>query len=298
MGYVAIVAILCALVFLIRLQMMKKQVKDIVTQLESYHSEKSEMKVAVSLTNRLLETLSSEINHVIDREREAQASKGKVERELKEAISGMSHDLRTPLTAIIGYMQLVEQTDLSEEERNKYLSIAKQRALRLQQLIQNFFSLSVVEADDYPLQMEQIEFTALVKDVLLSYYDQFQEMDAELKIDMPDEQVRVMADRVACNRVIENILLNTIQHAEGAVHISLSVEGNMVYFTVHNEMSHADIKPDQVLDKFYTADQTRRYSGGLGLAIVKSLMKRMDGTVDVQIADGMFKVMCTWGFVE
>lgn len=295
MSYIGVIAIICALVFLIRIQMLRRQMKNIVIQLEDYRLGKKEMKVAISLTDRLLETLTGEINRLIDREIEAQASKLRVERELKEAISGMSHDLRTPLTAIIGYMQLVEQPNISEEERKEYLSIAMQRALRLQQLIENFFSLSIVEADDYPLKMEQIQLTQVIKDMLLSYYDQFQEKKEQPIINI-QESIFIYADLIACKRVIENVILNVIQHAEGAISISLLADefNEETIFTVQNKVDNEYIHTDRLFNRFYTADQTRRYSGGLGLVIVKNLMEKLNGTVDIQVTDGIFEIVCKW----
>jgi len=266
-----------------------------VDQLEWYRLGDSEMKIALSLTDQLLELLSSEINGIIDMEKEANAGRIRVERELKSAISGMSHDLRTPLTAIIGYMQLVEQPDLPEEERREYLSIAVQRALRLQQLIQNFFSLSVVEADDYPLKLERIPLSQEIKDMLLSYYDQFQEKGEQPDIDI-QENITINSDQIACKRVIENVILNAIQHAEGAVTISLCMNERTgkAIFSVQNEVDNEHINPDRLFNKFYTGDETRQYSGGLGLVIVKSLMEKIDGTVDVQVNGKMFEVICKW----
>lgn len=299
MGYLALIAILCALVFLIRLVMMRRQLQEMITQLKQYDAGESDMKLALSLTDTLLENLTGEINGVIDREIEAKASQIRVEKELKEAISGMSHDLRTPLTAIIGYMQLLEKDNLTDTEREEYLAIAMQRATRLQQLIQNFFSLSVVEADDYPLQIKKIELSAIIKDLLLAYYDQFQEMDEQPEIHIQPEKVFVPADPIACKRVIENVLLNAIQHAQGGIVISLNVdeEKQEAVFSIQNSLAHQNIHADQLFNKFYTGDQTRKYSGGLGLSIVKSLMDKMNGTVDVQVSEATFEVSCRWKLV-
>lgn len=292
----------CAIFLLLRLLFYKKQVQSIVNQLEHYQTKETDMKIAVSVTNKLLERLAYNINGVIDKKRETTASKIRMERSLKEAIAGMSHDLRTPLTAIIGYLQLVENEDLSEEQRKEYLHIAHKRAIRLQKLINNFFALSVAEADDYPLNLETVKLNSIVQETLLSYYDEFQAANIEPHIELVDKDIFVMADEVACKRVIENILLNAIQHStlghqteESPLTIQLGVEQQQAQLTVQNNVKdQIDIADNKLFERFYTGDHTRAGHGGLGLTIVQSLMTKMQGQVIAEVKDRKFIITCLW----
>lgn len=225
-----------------------------------------------------------------------------METALKEAISGMSHDLRTPLTAIIGYLQLVDNDDLSENERAEYLRIAQKRAIHLQKLINNFFALSVVETDDYPLRLETLKLNSIIQEAILSYYDEFQAANIEPHIELSSEDIYINADQVACKRVIENILLNAIRHyttnnerEEPLITVQLRTDHELAIVEVKNRMKDTTtIQKEKLFERFYTGDRTRAGHGGLGLTIVQSLMAKMNGHVMINIEDGQFVITCTW----
>lgn len=125
-------------------------------QLKENTEKDLDTKISISLLYERLSNLTQKINNLIEQKQIVQAAQLSSERELKGAISSMSHDLRTPLTAIIGYIQLAKQDDLSTDKRDEYLTVAKERSFQLQRLIQNFFSLSVVESSEHLLNMEKI----------------------------------------------------------------------------------------------------------------------------------------------
>src|SRR5699024_4250166 len=131
--------------------------------------------------------------------------------ELKHAIAGMSHDLRTPLTSITCYLQLLENNQLSTEKRNEYLQIAQNQSVRLQKLINDFFTLSVIDSSDHPVHLERNEINTLVKESLLTFYDQFHAKQIDLVTNLTHEVCLVMVDEQACRRILENIFSNIIQ---------------------------------------------------------------------------------------
>lgn len=295
--YIALITSLCAIVFLIRYFSLRHQVKSIIEQLESNHN--SHKKISVSLTDHLIEKLALEINDQIDQQVETKAEKFRGERELKYAVAGMSHDLRTPLTVIIGYIELIEKNNLSEEQQRHYLSIVKKRATDLQHLINNFFALSTVDTDDYPMRAESIHLNSLLKQILMSYYDQFQIAKEEPTVNIAQEKLTIITDQNALKRVIENILLNALQHSAGDINIFLSKKKSKAILTIKNKMDDINnLESDQLFERFYTIDQTRQYSRGLGLSIVKSLMKKMNGKIFVKIEGGEFNITCMWPIFE
>lgn len=270
---------------------MRQQVKSIIEQLKS----RNEQKITVMLTDRLIENLALEINQLIDDQIETKADKLRVDRELKHAIAGMSHDLRTPLTAMIGYIELIETNQLSEEQQRYYLSISKKRAIHLQHLINNFFALSTVDTDDYPMQFETIHMNAFVKQVLMSFYDQFQTAKKIPTIDISEKKLIIITDQNALKRVIENLFLNALQHSTGDINIYLGEQEGKVVLIIKNKVDDKKyLETDKLFERFYTVDQTRLYSRGLGLSIVKNLMEKMNGELFVNLENGEFNITCTW----
>lgn len=286
---------ICTIVFLIRLIQERKQIREITSQLKDYNKQATEMKVNISLSNKHLEALAAEINQTIAGRVEANANTHRVERELKQAIAGMSHDLRTPLTSIIGYMQLMNNQELDESQKDEYLEIAQKRAIRLQKLLNDFFALSIVDSEDYPINLEAANINALVKETLLSYYDQFEAMNLQPTVKLTNEELVVLIDEHACKRILENLLSNATQHSAGNIRISLERQGNEAVLIIKNRVNHAkQIREDKLFERFYTTDQTRQSSRGLGLTIVQSLMNRQDGEITAEVQGEDFIITCKW----
>src|SRR5690625_4327553 len=173
MIYITILIGLCAIVFLILLKQETKQIKKMTAQLREYNQDMTDMKLNMVLSNKYLEGLAVEINQTIDQHAEANAHTYRIERELKQAIAGMSHDLRTPLTSMIGYMKLLENRDLTETKKEEYLEVAQKRAIRLQKLLNVFFALSIVDSEDYQIHLDVVTMNYLITENLLSYTDYY-----------------------------------------------------------------------------------------------------------------------------
>src|SRR5690625_84119 len=294
MIYLTVIAIFCAIIFFILWLILSCQLKRMTYQLKENTEKDLDTKISISLLYERLSNLTQKINNLIEQKQIVQAAQLSSERELKEAISSMSHDLRTPLTAIIGYIQLAKQDDLSTDKRDEYLTVAKERSFQLQRLIQNFFSLSVVESSEHLLNMEKNSLTKIVREKILSFYDELNEHIKSVKVEIPEEDIFIFADQVACERIVENLLLNVIHHGEEKIVISLEQRDGFGWFIIKNNMFPRGVSTEHIFDKFYIADETRKYSGGLGLAIVKNLMNKMNAKVDVVIENNAFIITCTW----
>src|SRR5690625_497721 len=150
-----------------RLFSLKNQLKQMTKQLEQYNGQKTDKKIDIALIDTELEALAAETNRLIDTIVDIKATKRQTENELKQAVSSMSHDLRTPLTSILGYIQMAALEDVTVDEKQKYLSIAKKRAKRLETLLNGFFELSVIESMDYQLQFKRLNIKNLTLDTLM-----------------------------------------------------------------------------------------------------------------------------------
>lgn len=300
MIYIIIILSLLLIFFLTQLLFVKKQIKSITEQLRNYNIGKTNKKIDIILLDKEIESIASEINNLIDLHIQSNAEKKFAERELRQAIANISHDLRTPLTSILGYIQLMEGDEVTEEERNQYLKIAKDRTKRLQILLNDFFELSIIESVDYSLKLESLNINNIVEETIMNLYNQFNEKQIIPSIEIPKEKISIMADESAIKRVIENLATNAIKYSYENVGISLERSKTTVILTISNDikdLTERDI--EFFFDRFYMADKTRSGNGtGLGLSISKSLMDKMNGKLSAELKDSWLYVKCSWILTE
>ncbi|MGD7052371.1 sensor histidine kinase, partial [Sutcliffiella horikoshii] len=236
------------------------------------------------------------INRQIDQTKKAEAEKRTTENELKQAISHIAHDIRTPMTSIVGYIQFLESDEISSEMKKEYIETIKSSAGRLKVLLEDFFELSIIEQADYPLKMERVKFNDLVLEVLFGFYEEFNKRNIEPAIRIPEDDMIMLLDPSAVKRVIENLLVNAIRYSSGEVTILLQNCITSIQLKVSNSvdsLNEQDVK--QMFDRFYKADQTRTGKGtGLGLPIAKSLMEKMNGNIYAELRDNQLTMICKW----
>ncbi|SDM81311.1 sensor histidine kinase [Sediminibacillus halophilus] len=281
---------------LTRQYLLKKEIKRMAGQLRAVNEQVTGKKVDIRFFDNDIEKLAKEINHQIDRTKKAKADKRKTENELKQAISYISHDIRTPLTTISGYLQFLESDQLSSEERKEYIGTVKKGVKRLQILLEDFFELSVIEQADYPMKLERVKLNPLLSEVLVGFYEEFKKRKIEPRFDRSEEEIMVMADPSAVKRVLENLVINAVRHSSGDVSVQLEQTPASVHLTVSNSvdrLSEEDLV--HLFDRFYKADQTRTGKGtGLGLPIAKSLMEKMNGSLTAEFVEGQLRMKCQW----
>ncbi|HET7658476.1 MAG TPA: HAMP domain-containing sensor histidine kinase [Bacillales bacterium] len=298
MLYIMMISVVVAAAVLVHLYFIKKELKAITGQLQQVNLHKSEKKIDLAFYDKDIESLVIEINRELDLVGRANAEKRRSENELKQAVANISHDLRTPLTSILGYIQLLGSDEITPEERQEYLTIIQDRTRRLQALIVDFFELSVIESTDYHLNPERIKMNSVVLDTLMSFYDQFNEQHIEPSIQMPEEDLWLTADESAVKRVIENLALNAIRHSSGQVRIQLEKQVSAIILTISNDADNlTPHEVDKLFDRFYMADQNRSGKGtGLGLSIAKELMRKMYGELSAELQNGQLHMKCLWNF--
>ncbi|WP_373895813.1 sensor histidine kinase [Virgibacillus sp. CBA3643] len=290
--------IVVTMILLTRLFSLKREVKKLTMQLQNYNNQQTNKKVDMALIDKDIESLGLEINNLIDLHVKESREKIRFEKEQKQAIENISHDLRTPLTSILGYIQMAESDASGEEQEN--LVIARKKAKRLEALINDFFELSVIESADHHLKLENINMRNLIIDVLMSFYDRFKSKNIEPNLNMPENDVYIIADQSAVTRVIENLISNSLNHSDGNIMIILEEKVSTVRLIIKNDAyALNDHEVKLLFDRFYMVDQSRSgKSTGLGLSIVKSFMDKMDGTITGNLKGGQLSIVCEWKSAE
>lgn len=236
-----------------------------------------------------------------DLERIQSGFKKAVEEEVKsqkmktDLISNVSHDLKTPLTSIITYIDLLKEENLSEEKRNQYLDTLDRKAQRLQYLIEDLFEVSKASSGNMTLNIESVDVVSLMKQTLLELEDKIQTSSLAVRTNFSEEKVILQLDSFRTFRVFENLVSNITKYAleNTRVYIDIVDQNNFVEITLKN-IAAEEIKFDvnNIVERFVRGDESRNTEGsGLGLAIAKSFVELQGGTFNIEVDGDLFKVI-------
>lgn len=285
-GFMIIFFIFIIITFVTLCILLRKEINNVTNQLIKINSNKTNSKILLFFRNKNLENLALEINKTLEEKNKTEVRYKRMDLELRQAIANMSHDLRTPLTSIIGYIQLIEDGSLSEDERKEYINIVKNRSKSLQILISSFYDLSRLEAKEYKFELKSLSLSNILCDILASFYNDFLIKGIEPAIEIDSNSSLVIGDEIAIKRVFSNLVGNMLKYGEKSVHISLKEQGNFIYIVFKNDapgLSEEDVS--HLFDRFFTVDRTRNGKNtGLGLAITKELINQMGQEVYAELA--------------
>lgn len=262
---------------------LKNQMKSIGKQLEYISKGKTEKKIDISLLDKDIEYLAININRNIEFQRQLRIDVLRNEEKLKDSIASISHDLRTPLTSIMGYLQLLEKSDLSDKQKEK-VAILKKKSELLQNLITSFFEITIIENDNVNVKLEKINLNNFLSDIMLSSIYSFKNANIDPIFEVPDITIFIEADRLILQRIIQNLISNTLKYAHEYIKISLVQKEHAELIFENKVQNPESINVNLLFEKFYTADKARSSGSiGLGLAIVKLLAEKINAKVAVKI---------------
>lgn len=282
-GIIVVLAAAVA-VLAVRTAVMRREIRSMSRQLEDLSSGRTEKKISLTLVDARLNELATQINENMELQKQLRIDARKSEQRLKDSIAGVSHDLRTPLTAIIGYIQMLERSGLSGEQQEKATIILK-KANAMRELVESFFELSVIESGQSELAEEAVNFTNIVSEAVVDFIPRFEAAELKPDVDLGDKSLYMAGDTTALRRIVQNLLSNALKYTAGRVEVTLEESAGKIILTVANEV-RPDTPPDmeRLFERFYTADDSRNSgSAGLGLYIVKLLAEKMQGAVSASL---------------
>ncbi len=222
----------------------------------------------------------------------------KSQRMKAELITNVSHDLKTPLTAIITYIDLLKSENLSEEKRKEYLNTLERKSLRLKVLIEDLFEVSKANSHNMTLNLMDVDIINLIKQVSFEMTDKLEASNLDLRMNLPEEKVILSLDSQRTYRIYENLFGNIAKYALPGtrVYVAGSVEADKVIITLKNiTADEIYVNAEELTDRFVRGDTSRNTEGsGLGLAIAKSFTELQGGKMTVEIDGDLFKVTTIW----
>ena len=269
-GVFAVVIIILA----IKIRMMQKSVDEICSCLSEHLSSDTNQLITVSSSDKHVRHLASEIARQLAELRRQRRQYINGDRELKEAVTNISHDLRTPLTAICGYLELLEAEEMTDNTR-RYVEQIANRTEALKSLTEELFRYSVVSSVS-ALSYEKVNVGRVLEDTLISFYGAFEQKNITPNISLPEGAIIRSLDKSALSRIFGNIINNAVKYSDGDFSVTMTDAGEITFSNTASELSSVDV--GKLFDRFYTVDSARK-STGLGLSIAKLLTERMGGCI-------------------
>ena len=262
---------------------MRRSVKELRLDYEERLNIHTNTLLRVSSRDSQVRNLASSMNATISKLRDAYHRYEQGDNEIKTAITNITHDLRTPLTAMLGYLELCEKEEQSETMK-RYLSVITDRALHMKKLTEELFSYSVASAEEIPEEKQKVFINQILEDCIMDHYPSFEKRGIMPALDITEERIERILYPSYVERIITNLLSNAVKYSDGDLEISLSKDGKLRVANSAKDLSGVDV--NKLFDRFFTVENARNHSTGLGLSIVKLFAARMNCELKADYENG------------
>lgn len=282
---ICIVLIIVIIFLLIKIALMRKSMGEIASSLDNILDGDTNAVITVSSVDGSVRKLAARLNKQLRGLRARRIRYENGDRELKEAVTNISHDLRTPLTSISGYLELLSQEEKSETVE-KYLDIIDNRTQTLKELTEELFRYAVILAQD-EITLEMLDIKAVLEESILSFYGAMNEAGIVPELSITKNSVIRQSNRAALSRIFGNIIGNALKYSDGDLPVELSDDGQV---TFKNHAHNLDkLRVEKLFDRFYTVQEAHG-STGLGLSIARSLVEQLGGSIGAEYEDGVLRI--------
>lgn len=282
---ICIVLIIVIIFLLIKIALMRKSMGEIASSLDNILDGDTNAVITVSSVDGSVRKLAARLNKQLRGLRARRIRYENGDRELKEAVTNISHDLRTPLTSISGYLELLSQEEKSETVE-KYLDIIDNRTQTLKELTEELFRYAVMLAQD-EITLEMLDIKAVLEESILSFYGAMNEAGIVPELSITKNSVIRQSNRAALSRIFGNIIGNALKYSDGDLSVELSDDGQV---TFKNHAHNLDkLRVEKLFDRFYTVQEAHG-STGLGLSIARSLVEQLGGSIGAEYEDGVLRI--------
>ena len=263
---------------IIKISMLKRSVREIKEAFADRLKKDTNTVIDTSSRDKDICELASSINEQLRILRREHLNYHQGNMELKTAITNVSHDLRTPLTAICGYLDMMQKTELSEHQE-RYLSIMKERTEMMKQLTEELFRYSIIISDENTVTTEKIIVNQVLEDSIMGYYAVLTEKGISMNVQLTEKQITAELNKEYLSRIFSNLLNNAVKYSDGDLDITLSDIGEITFSNTATGLNSVEV--EQLFDRFYTVESAH-HSTGLGLSIARTLVERMGGTISAE----------------
>ena len=278
-----IIGILLLIIFVLlaKVYFLRKSAQEISEAFRDRLTADTNTLIDISTRDPYMRQLAADINMQLRLLRKQRHKYLTGDRELKEAVTNISHDLRTPLTAICGYLDLLDKEEKSEKTA-RYLSLIGNRVEAMKQLTEELFRYSVILSTG-ELVLETVCVNGVLEESIAAFYGALTNRGIQPQIHMSDRRIEKQLNRDALARVFSNVLNNALKYSDGDLEITLLDDGKIVFSNTATRLN--EVQVGKLFDRFFTVEAARN-SNGLGLAISKTLVEQMGGTIQAKLEEG------------
>lgn len=283
-----VIGILTIFIFilLVKLFLIQKTAREIEAQFAERLMTETNTLIDISYQDKTMRRLAERLNAELRKLRKERHRFQHGDLELKSAVTNISHDLRTPLTAISGYLDLLDHVEKSETVE-RYIEVIRNRTEVLKHLTEELFSYSVITSPEYDNSVEAVAVNSVLEESILGFYAALQERNITPNISMTENKVIREVNKAALSRIFSNLINNAIKYSDGDLNITLTDSGKITFSNMASDLSGVDV--ERLFDRFYTVENARK-STGLGLSISRILIERMKGTISARYENGKLSI--------
>ncbi|MCE4939496.1 sensor histidine kinase [Bacillus velezensis] len=292
MFYMLVILFICSAavnIFLFRSRLnLRTEIKYIRNKLRKVVNEETGERLLLNTEDKYIKSLLIQINRLLDHNQKIKGNYNSIELSMRKMLSNISHDLKTPLTVILGYIEMINNDkSLTSEKVMSLLKTVNLKTVEVLALINRFFELVKLESGDKKLNSSRIDICEVSRKIILDYYEILISKEFEVVIDIPDDSVFVSGDEDAIERVLNNLITNAIQYGSDGkmVGLKIRITDNDVFVEISDKGKGInELHKDRVFERMYTLEDSRNtnYQGsGLGLTITKRLVEQMEGSISL-----------------
>ncbi len=283
-----VIAILVACILLFFFILQKTEIKNITNQLQEIR--KSDTNVLLHSQNGTADKLIDQVNMLLKDMHDIKTAYNRKNHTLEQMMTNISHDLRTPLTSAMGYIDLIRYSELSEEEKDRELAIIEKRLTRLEELINAFFEMSRIVSNGKEPEKADINIISVLEESIAHYYDDFSDKNRQIIFECDYRRLMVCSNQEMLLRIFDNLIGNALKHGIGDLTINVE-KIDEIKITFQNELVSPDIDIEHIFDEFYTTDISRtKGSTGLGLAIAKEFTEMLGEKIEASLCGDFFYI--------
>lgn len=291
MEFIIIILIIVIIILLTYLFLYHNEVKHISKEIDNIKDLDSNTLIHSKYNLKNINNLIYKINNLLTESKNIKIDYGNKNKSLIKMMTNISHDLRTPLTSALGYIDIILKSDLSEEEKKKDLITIEKRLRRLEELISSFFEFSKIISTNKRPALEKINLTSVLEESVIVFYDDYKKNNREILLDCNQRKIIINSNKMLLTRIFENLIGNAYKHSNSDLNIKVEIE-NKVKIIFSNELLDNDVDIDRIFDEFYTVDISRTKEGtGLGLAIAKEFTKQLNGNIYAEKHNNQLKII-------
>ena len=291
MEFIIIILIIVIIILLAYLFLYRNEIKHISKEIDIIKDLNSNTLIHSKYNLKIINNLIYKINNLLTESKNIKIDYGNKNKSLMKMMTNISHDLRTPLTSALGYIDIILKSDLSEEEKKKDLITIEKRLRRLEELISSFFEFSKIISTNKQPVLEKINLTSVLEESVIVFYDDYKKNNRKILLDCNQRKIIINSNKMLLTRIFENLIGNAYKHSNSDLSIKVEIE-NKVKIIFSNELLDNDVDIDRIFDEFYTVDISRTKEGtGLGLAIAKEFTKQLNGNIYAEKHKNQLKII-------